>query len=88
MIRIGLPAATPRDAVDDTAASLGFLLVNIVPRTDTYPAQVIYLTPDRQALVHLVDEGAKGSLSWVVRAEGGEGIEERWASALRGGAAS
>jgi hypothetical protein len=84
MLRIVLPDATSRDDLDDTAASLGFLLVNIVPRTESYPAQVIYLTPDRQALVHLVDAGEQEPLSWVVRAEGGEGIEQRWASALRG----
>src|SRR5262249_40896436 len=57
MVRIVLPDATSRDAIDDLAAALGFLLINIVPRTEAYPAQVIYLTPDRRAMVHLVDEG-------------------------------
>jgi len=86
MIRIVLPDATPRDALDDAAAALGLLLLNIIPRTETYPAQVIYLTPDRRAAVHLVDEGSGGALCWLVRAEGegAELAEARWADALRG----
>ena len=86
MIRLVLPDTTPRDALDDAAHALGLLLLNIVPRADTYPAQVIYLTPDRRAAVHLVDEGRGGALCWVVRAEGdgAEGVEARWAEALRG----
>lgn len=86
MIRLVLPDTTPRDALDDAAAALGLLLLNIVPRADSYPAQVIYLTPDRRAVVHLVDEGRGGALCWVVRAEGegAEAVEARWAEALRG----
>lgn len=86
MMRLVLPDATPRDDLDDIAAELGLLLINIVPRADTHPAQVIYVTPDRQAAVHLVDEGGAGSLCWVVRGEGAsaEEVEARWAEALRG----
>jgi hypothetical protein len=86
MVRIVLPDATPRDTIDDTAAALGLLLLNILPRTAEYPAQLIYLTPDRQALVHLVDEGAGGALAWMIRAEAGADVEARWAEALRGAA--
>lgn len=84
MMRIVLPDATPRDALDDAAAELGLLLINIVPKAETFPAQVIYMTPDRRALVHLVDEGASGALAWVVRAEGQDGaeIEARWGASL------
>jgi hypothetical protein len=86
MVRLDLPDATPRDAIDDAAAALGLLLVNIVPKTDTFPAQVIYLTPDLTALVHLVDEGAGGALCYVVRGEGegAETAEATWSAALGG----
>jgi hypothetical protein len=82
MVRIPLDEGTSRDQVDDLAIEVGLALVNIVPRTETHPAQIIYATPDRRALVHLVDAGAEG-LSWVVRAEGDGALEERWAGALR-----
>lgn len=83
MIRIVLPDATPRDAIDDTAVALGLLLVNIVPAAETHPAQLVYVTPDRRAAVHLVDEGRGGALCWVVRTEGDDATEARWAEALR-----
>jgi len=84
MIRLILPDSTPRDALDDAAAALGLLLVNIVPRTDAHPAQIVYVTPDRAAAVHLVDEGGGGALCWVVRGEGeaAAAVEARWAEAL------
>ncbi|APR75791.1 Hypothetical protein A7982_01137 [Minicystis rosea] len=85
MVRIVLPDAVSRDTLDDVAAALGLLLVNIVPATDAHPAQVIYVTPDRRAAVHLVDEGRGGSLCWAVRGEGqGESeAEAHWAEVLR-----
>lgn len=84
MKRIVLHDTTPRDAIDDAATALGLLLVNIVPKAETYPAQVIYVTPDRRAAVHLVDEGAGGALCWIVKAEGDDAaaIEARWAASL------
>ena len=83
MIRLALPDDTSRDAVDDAALATGLALINILPRTDTYPAQVIYFTPDRRALIHFVDAGP-GGMALVVRAEEDAGAEERWADALRG----
>jgi hypothetical protein len=84
MMRIVLHDTTPRDALDDAAHALGLLLVNIVPKADAYPAQLIYVTPDREASVHLVDEGEGGALAWIVKAEGDEAaaIEARWAASL------
>ena len=84
MMRIVQKDTTPRDAIDDAAHALGLLLVNIIPKTEAYPAQVIYITPDRQASVHLVDEGQGGALAWIVKAEGddAEAIEARWAASL------
>jgi hypothetical protein len=81
MIRLSLPDDTSRDAVDDMAADAGLFLVNILPRTDAYPAQVIYLTPDRRALVHFVDAGP-GARAFVVRAHDDAAAEERWAARL------
>ncbi|MFT3772827.1 MAG: hypothetical protein QM820_46155 [Minicystis sp.] len=85
MVRIVLPDATSRDTLDDVAAALGLLLVNILPAAETYPAQIIYVTPDRRAAVHLVDEGRGGALCWAVRGEGdgAEEAEARWAEAIR-----
>ena len=84
MIRLVLPDATSRDALDDAAAALGLLLVNIVPRSETFPAQHVYVTPDRAAAVHLVDPGSSGPLCWVIRGEGeaASAVEARWAEAL------
>jgi len=82
VIRIPLPDDTSRDAVDDAALAAGLALLNVLPRTDTYPAQLVYVTSDRRALVHFVDAGA-GALAWVVRAEGDPAVEERWAGVLR-----
>jgi hypothetical protein len=81
MVRIVLPDATPRDTLDDAAADLGLALVNIVSKTEAHPAQLIYVTPDRRAQVHLVDEGAGGALCYVV--QGDEVEEARWSGALR-----
>jgi hypothetical protein len=77
--------APSRDALDDVAAAVGLLLVNLVPAGAGYPAQTIYLTPDRRALVHLVDEGPGGGLCWAVRGEGegADAAEAHWAGALR-----
>jgi hypothetical protein len=82
MVRILLDEGTSRDQVDDLALAVGLALVNVVPRTEAHPAQLVYATPDRRAQVHLVDAG-DGGLSWVVRAEGDGAVEERWAGALR-----
>ena len=83
MIRLLLADDTPRDAVDDAASRTGLFLVNILPRTDAYPAQTVYFTPDRRALVYFVDAGP-GARALLVRTEGDPAAEERWAAALRG----
>ncbi len=82
MIRIALPDDTSRDAEDDAALAAGLALLNVLPRTDTYPAQRVYVTSDQRALVHFVSAGA-GAVAWIVRAEGDPGVEERWAGVLR-----
>jgi hypothetical protein len=82
MIRLFLPDDASRDAVEDVACAAGLHLVNILPRTEAYPAQMMYLCPDRRAYVHFVDAGP-GARALVVRAEGDPDAEERWADALR-----
>jgi hypothetical protein len=76
MIRVVPRDSVSRDDIDDAAFALGFLLVNIVPRSELHPAQVVYVTPDRRGSVHLVEDGG---LSFVVQGDD----EERWAAALR-----
>lgn len=82
MVRLPLPDGTSRDAIDDAAHAAGLLLLNILPRTESYPAQLVYVTPDRRALVHFVDAGP-GAVGWVVRADGDPSTEARWAEVLR-----
>jgi hypothetical protein len=83
MTRLSLSDDTPRDAVDDAVSSMGLFLVNILPRTDAYPAQAVYLTPDRRALVYYIDAGP-GARALLVHTVVDLAAEERWAAALRG----
>jgi hypothetical protein len=82
VISIALPDDTSRDAEDDAALAAGLALLNVLPRTEAYPAQRVYVTPDHLALAHFVNAGA-GAVAWVVRAEGDPAVEERWAGVLR-----
>jgi hypothetical protein len=79
VIRLPLAEGTTRDDVDDLASALGLRLVNIVPRTDAFPAQLVYVTNDGATAAHLVDH--EGALTWILRGE--ESDEARWAEALR-----
>lgn len=50
----------PGDAVWDACAELGLRLSNVVPRTATHPAQSIFVTADRQTMLHLIEDEAAG----------------------------
>lgn len=52
--------AVPGDAVWDACAELGLRLSNVVPRTATHPAQSIFVTADRQTMLHLIEDEAAG----------------------------
>lgn len=67
MIRLVLAESVTVDELDDRARSLGLLLMNILPAGDTHPAQTIYRTGDRQALVHVIDDARAPSLLVVVQ---------------------
>jgi hypothetical protein len=82
VIRLPLAEGTTRDAVDDLAFAVGLRLVNIVPRTEAFPAQLVYVTPDGAVGAHLVDH--EGALTWILRGE--EAAEQRWAEAIRAAA--
>lgn len=79
MIRIVLAESVTRDDLDDAAVEGGWLLLDIVPATSTFPAQIIYLTPDRQNLIHLVDDARLATVHAVVVGPD----EPRWAAAVR-----
>lgn len=79
MIRLPMAEGTTRDEVDDLAVAAGLRLVNIVPRTEAFPAQLVYVTEDGAVAAHLVDH--EGSLTWVLR--GDDAAEARWAEAIR-----
>jgi len=50
----------PRDAVWDVCGEIGFRLSNVVPRSAEHPAQAILVSPDRQTMLHLIDDEAAG----------------------------
>lgn len=50
----------PRDAVEDVCEGLGLRLSNVVPRSTSHPAQAIFVSPDRQTLLHVIDDDAAG----------------------------
>ena len=50
----------PGDAVWDACAELGLRLSNVVPRAAAHPAQSIFVTADRQTMVHLIEDEAAG----------------------------
>jgi hypothetical protein len=81
MIRLVLAERVTSDDLDDLAARAGFLLLNLVPAADTHPAQAIYRTRDRQALVHVIDDARAASLIVVVQGPG----EVEVAAAVREG---
>lgn len=67
MIRLVLAERVTSDDLDDLAVRAGFLLLNLIPAADTYPAQAIYRTRDRRALVHVIDDARAASLIVVVQ---------------------
>ncbi len=80
MIRLVLAERVTSDDLDDLAAQAGLLLLSLVPAADTYPAQAIYRTRDRRALVHVIDDARAASLIVVVQGPG----EAEVAAAVRG----
>jgi hypothetical protein len=70
MIRLVLAERVTSDDLDDLAVQAGFLLLNLVPAADTHPAQAIYRTRDRRALVHVIDDARAASLIVVVQGPG------------------
>ena len=79
MIRIVLDATVTQDDLDDAAFEEGLLLLNIVPATTEYPSQIIFMTPDRQNLIHVIDDARLDTFHLVVNGPG----EEACAAALR-----
>ncbi len=67
MIRLVLAESVTVDDLDDLALKVGLVLMNIVPAGDNHPAQTIYRTRDRQALVHVIDDARAASLIVVVQ---------------------
>lgn len=52
--------AVPRDAVEGACAELGLRLSNVVARAAAHPAQLIFTSPDRQTMLHLIEDEAAG----------------------------
>jgi len=65
--RIVLGEATTRDDVDDAAREGGWFLMNIVPATERSPAQRIFMAPDRQHYIFVVDDPRLGPPYAVVQ---------------------
>ncbi len=67
MIRLVLAESVTVDELDDLALGVGLVMMNIVPAADNHPAQTIYRTRDRQALVHVIDDARAASLLVIVQ---------------------
>lgn len=67
MIRLVLAERVTSDDLDDLVYQAGFLLLNRAPATATHPAQAIYRTRDRQALVHVIDDARSAALVVIVQ---------------------
>lgn len=67
MIRLVLAESVTVDDLDDLALGVGLLMMNILPAGDAHPAQTIYRTRDRQALVHVIDDARAASLLVIVQ---------------------
>ncbi|MBK8253636.1 MAG: hypothetical protein IPK82_13335 [Polyangiaceae bacterium] len=63
-----LGEAVSRDVVEAACADLGLRLSNVVPKTETHPAQWIFVTRDKVTMVHLMEDPGFGK-ALVVRGE-------------------
>jgi hypothetical protein len=77
--QVALENSVTRDQIDDVLADLGCALVNVVPRSDEHPAQIILVTADRCHLVYVIDDARVAPRAIVIH---GELAEER-ADAIR-----
>ena len=83
MIRLVLAERVTADDVDDLVVRAGLLLMNLLRATDAHPTQAIYRTPDRQALVYVINDARAPSLIVIVQGPG----EAAVAAAVRAGVA-
>jgi hypothetical protein len=67
MIRLVLDGGVTVDDLDDLAVRVDLVMMNIIPASDAHPAQTIYRTADRQALVHVINDARAASLLVVVQ---------------------
>jgi hypothetical protein len=81
--QLRLGDAVPQDAVWDACADIGFRLSNMVPRAAAHPAQAIFVSPDRQTLLHLIEDEAAGRIV-VLRGARAEEATRAFAAALGG----
>ena len=72
MIHVTLAETVTRDDLDDAAVSAGWLLLNIVPKTAAFPAQVIWATADRRTMIHIIDDPSLASIAVVLQGAGEE----------------
>jgi len=79
VIPVPLRAGLTRDDIDDVAHEQGWHLVNIVPSTDRHPAQRLFLAPDRQHTIAVVDDARLGRPHVVVQGPD----PGRWEAAIR-----
>jgi hypothetical protein len=79
MTPIVFSASTTQDDVDDAAREGGWFLLNILPANEHHPAQRIFLAPDRQTFIHVVEDARLGPPYAVV-----QGADpERWEADVR-----
>ena len=81
----------PDDAVWGACEALGLRLANVAPRSASHPAQSIFVSRDRQTMLHLLEDASAGR-AVVFRGERAEAAAQAFVSWLqeseRGSAAS
>jgi hypothetical protein len=71
--------STTPDDIDDAAHAGGWVLLNILPATEQHPAQRIFMAPDRESFIHIVEDARLGPPYAVVQGAGAE----RWEADVR-----
>lgn len=67
MTRVELPAGFSLDQLDDLVVAQGLQLLDLLPASDTHPAQQIYIDPEARTFLHLVEEPASGRLCFLLQ---------------------
>lgn len=72
-----------RESVEDACSELGLRLANVTQRSESHPAQMIYVAPDKRTWLHFIEDEAAGR-AIVLRGDRAEELASRMLKALTG----